>query len=242
MVNERENNGTWIKLYRKMKHWEWYDDIPTKVLFIELLLTVNNEDKQWHGMTIHRGEIVTSTAKLAAETGLSEMQIRRALRNLENTNEITKRTTNKYTLISVENYSIYQDKPSEDNKQITNKQQSNNNQTTTTKEYKEYKEYKERERDALPLVASGRKKNVFLTADEKEKIKTTFENHNKLINKIGDIIANSNRDYPDHDALLWKIAEEDGWPKKKKQHESARELTEEEKEMIRRQEEEWRAT
>ena len=241
MVNERENNGNWIKLYRKMKRWEWYDDIPTKVLFIELLLTVNIEDKRWHGMTIHRGEIVTSTAKLAASTGLSEMQIRRALKNLESTNEITKRTTNKYTVINVENYSIYQDKPSEDNKQITNKQQSNNNQTTTTKEYKEYKEYKERERDALPLVASGRKKNVFLTADEKEKIKTTFENHNKLINKIGDIIANSSRNYPDHDALLWKIAEEDGWPKKKKQHESARELTEEEKNAIKAQEAEWRA-
>ena len=100
---------------------------------------------------------------------------------------------------------------------------------------------KERERDALPLIASGRKKNVFLTADEKDKIKTTFENHNKLINKIGDIIANSNRDYPDHDALLWKIAEEDGWPKKKKQHESARELTREEKDAIRAQEAEWRA-
>lgn len=241
MVNERENNGNWIKLYRKMKRWEWYDDIPTKVLFIELLLTVNNEDKQWHGMTIHRGEIVTSVAKLAAETGLSQMQIRRALNNLQTTNEITKRATNKYTLIIVENYSLYQDKPPKDNKQTTNKQQTGNKQTTTTKEYKEYKNKRERERDALPLVASGRKKNVFLTADEKEKIKTTFESHNKLINKIGDIIANSNRDYPDHDALLWKIAEEDGWPKKKKQHESARELTEEEKEMIRRQEEAWRA-
>lgn len=241
MVNERENNGNWIKLYRKMKRWEWYDDIPTKVLFIELLLTVNIEDKKWHGMTIHRGEIVTSTAKLAAATGLSEMQIRRALKNLESTNEITKRTTNKYTLISVENYSIYQDKPSEDNKQTTNKQQSNNNQTTTTKEYKEYKNKRERERDALPLIASGRKKNVFLTADEKEKIKTTFENHQKLINKIGDIIANSSRDYPDHDALLWKIAEEDGWPKKKRQQESARELTKEEKDAIRAQEEAWRA-
>ncbi len=53
MVNERENNGTWIKLYRKMKHWEWYDDIPTKVLFIELLLTVNSKDKQWHLSLIH---------------------------------------------------------------------------------------------------------------------------------------------------------------------------------------------
>lgn len=241
MVNERENNGTWIKLYRKMKHWEWYDDIPTKVLFIELLLTVNNEDKQWHGMTIHRGEIVTSTAKLAAETGLSTKQIRRALNNLEETGEICRQRASKGTLIIVENYRVYQVKPTNEGKQRdTQRVTQRDTQRATTKEYKEYKNKRERERDALPLIASGRKKNVFLTADEKEKIKATFENHNKLINKIGDIIANSNRDYPDHDALLWKIAEEDCWPKKKRQQESARELTKEEKEMIRRQEEEWK--
>ena len=234
MVNERENNGNWIKLYRKMKRWEWYDDIPTKVLFIELLLTVNIEDKKWHGMTIHRGEIVTSTAKLAAATGLSTKQIRRALSNLEKTGEIRRQRANEGTLIIVENYRVYQDKPTNEGKQ-------RDTQRATTKEYKEYKNKRERERDAIPLIASGRKKNVFLTADEKEKIKTTFENHNKLINKIGDIIANSNRDYPDHDALLWKIAEEDGWPKKKRQQESARELTQAEKDAIRAQEEAWRA-
>jgi DNA-binding MarR family transcriptional regulator len=236
----KDSRDTFVKLYRSMKEWGWYDDLPTKALFIELLLIVNIEDKEWHGMTIHRGEIITSTAKLAASTGLTQMQVRRALKNLESTGEITRSVTNKYTRINVENYRVYQDKPSEDNKQTTSKQQTNNNQTTTTKEYKNIR-IKERERDALPLVAFGRKKNVFLTADEKDKIKTTFENHQKLINKIGDIIANSNRDYPDHDALLWKIAEEDGWPKKtKRQPSRSGELTEAEKEAIRRQEEEWR--
>ena len=149
-------------------------------------------------------------------------------------------------LVTICNYNVYQDpKFYEGNnegttkvtaKELRRERQGNNINKNVLKNDK-----KERERDALPLVASGRKKNVFLTADEKEKIKITFENHNKLINKIGDIIANSSRDYPDHDALLWKIAEEDGWPKKKRQQESARELTKEEKDAIRAQEEAWRA-
>ena len=143
MLNERENNGNWIKLYRKMKRWEWYDDIPTKVLFIELLLTVNIEDKRWHGMTIHRGEIVTSTAKLAAATGLSAKQIRRALSNLEKTGEIRRQRANKGTLIIVENYRVYQDKPSNEGKQRdTQRVTQRDSQRATTKEYKEYKEYK----------------------------------------------------------------------------------------------------
>lgn len=143
MLNERENNGNWIKLYRKMKRWEWYDDIPTKVLFIELLLTVNIEDKRWHGMTIHRGEIVTSTAKLAAATGLSAKQIRRALNNLEKTGEIRRQRANKGTLIIVENYRVYQDKPSNEGKQRdTQRVTQRDSQRATTKEYKEYKEYK----------------------------------------------------------------------------------------------------
>lgn len=167
----------------------------------------------------------------------------------EGNNEGSMIVTTKVThgmLVTICNYNVYQDpKFYEGNnegttkvtaKELRRERQGNNINKNVLKNDK-----KERERDALPLVASGRKKNVFLTADEKEKIKTTFENHNKLINKIGDIIANSSRNYPDHDALLWKIAEEDGWPKKKKQHESARELTKEEKDAIRAQEAEWRA-
>ena len=33
-------NG-YIKLYRSLLDWEWYDDTVTKCLFLHLLLTVN---------------------------------------------------------------------------------------------------------------------------------------------------------------------------------------------------------
>jgi hypothetical protein len=80
-----------------------------------------------------------------------------------------------------------------------------------------------------------------LTNSEWETIKDTFENPLKLVNHIGDILANATKEYKDHDAFLWKVAEEDSWPKKRKRQQSqSGELSEKEKEAIRKQEEEWR--
>lgn len=192
MLNERENNGNWIKLYRKMKRWEWYDDIPTKVLFIELLLTVNIEDKRWHGMTIHRGEIVTSTAKLAAATGLSAKQIRRALNNLEKTGEIRRQRANKGTLIIVENYRVYQDKPSNEGKQRdTQRVTQRDTQRATTKEYKEYKEYKNIS-PLTPLIETlpvELQPNVWEFVEHRKQIKAPMTELalKKMLNKLNDL-------------------------------------------------------
>ena len=130
----------WIKLHRKMVEWEWYSDINVSRLFMHLLLTANYEPKKWQGITIQRGQKVTSIAHLSEETGLTPMQTRTALNKLKLTGEITSKTTNKFTLLTVEKYSNYQD----DDREITNKvtsnstneQQTDNNQITTTKEVK----------------------------------------------------------------------------------------------------------
>jgi len=52
-------SGGFVKLYRSMLKWEWYDDINVKVLFLHLLLKANYEDKRWRGIEIKKGEIVT---------------------------------------------------------------------------------------------------------------------------------------------------------------------------------------
>ena len=97
----------YIKLHRKITSWEWYDDPAVFRVFIHLLLNANYEDRKWHGIEIRRGEYLTSRAKLAAETKLSEQTIRRALTCLKSTNEITIRTTKRWSLITVENYTKY---------------------------------------------------------------------------------------------------------------------------------------
>lgn len=127
-------NG-WIKLHRKILDWEWFTSPSTLQLFIYLLLRANKEDKKWRGILIKRGQLVTSVATISEETKLSTQQVRTSLNRLKSTNEITSKTTNRFTLITVckyESYQLYEEAEQQtkqqalqqtNNKQITNKQQ-----------------------------------------------------------------------------------------------------------------------
>lgn len=137
-------NSGYIKLHRSILEWEWWDDLNTYRLFTYLLLTANFEEKKWHGITIKRGQVLTSLDTLSKETGLSVGQIRRSLALLISTSEITSETTNQYRIISVCNYDAYQGEQQASDKQnskqsdnqTTSERQTSDKQTATTKEYK----------------------------------------------------------------------------------------------------------
>lgn len=74
----------WIKIHRRILSWEWYNDNNVKVLFLHLLLKANHEDKEWNGITIKRGQLLTSVSRLAKETHLSVRQTRRHTRETKN--------------------------------------------------------------------------------------------------------------------------------------------------------------
>lgn len=105
-------NG-FIALHRSLLSWGWHADPATGWLFVNLLLMANWTDSDWQGMTIKRGQLVTGRKALAAQTGLSERQIRTALDHLKSTNELTIKTTNKFSLITVVNYGKFQDAQSD---------------------------------------------------------------------------------------------------------------------------------
>ena len=86
-------------------------------LFLHLLLSANVSDRQWHGMVIKRGQLVTSYESLRERTGLSVRTLRTCLEKLEQTGEITRKATNKFSLLTVCNYESYQDENFESDKQ-----------------------------------------------------------------------------------------------------------------------------
>ena len=103
-----ETNG-YIKLYRKLISWGWYKNHVVKDLFIHCLCRANFQDQPFEGMIIKRGQFVTSIKNLAEELGFTEQQIRTAIKKLSSTNEITSKSTNKFTVITVINWGKYQD-------------------------------------------------------------------------------------------------------------------------------------
>ncbi|KMZ52361.1 hypothetical protein [Dorea sp. D27] len=102
-------NGNYIKISRSLLDWEWYQDINTCRLFVHMLLRANWKDGKFKGTTVPRGSLVSSIGKLSEETGLTVDEVRTAIKHLQGTGELTKQSTNKFTVYTVANYDMYQD-------------------------------------------------------------------------------------------------------------------------------------
>lgn len=89
--------------------WEWYENTNVFRLFYHCLLHTNLEDKRYCGREIKAGQFVSSITRISAETGLTESQVRTALKKIKDTGYISTKSTNKYTLYTVNEYQNYID-------------------------------------------------------------------------------------------------------------------------------------
>ena len=89
--------------------WEWYENTNVFRLFYHCLLHTNLEDKRYCGREIKAGQFVSSITRISAETGLTESQVRTALKKLKDTGYISTKSTNKYTIYTVNGYQKYID-------------------------------------------------------------------------------------------------------------------------------------
>lgn len=89
--------------------WEWYENTNVFRLFTHCLLHTNTQDTRYCGREIKAGQFVSSVARISAETGLTESQVRTALKKLKDTGYISTKSTNKYTIYTVNEYQKYID-------------------------------------------------------------------------------------------------------------------------------------
>ena len=164
-----------IKISRNILEWEWYSDPCTKSVFIHCILKANWRDKTWKGVKIKRGQLVTSLAALAEETGLSVKNVRTALDHLKATNELAIETSPKGRVITVKNYAKYQDVANKtasnrqtDGKATANNRQTGGKQVATTKKEKKDTTYLREEREEgaraqfAPSGQEGQGQKVYL--------------------------------------------------------------------------------
>jgi hypothetical protein len=159
----------WIKMFRRFLDWEWYGDTNMVRLFLHLLLKANFEDRRWRGMTIKKGQIVTSSLTLSEETHMSRQCVRTCLARLEQTGEILQKSTNKYTLITICKYVDYQGCVIEyqptTNQQLTNNQPTTNQQLTNNQP--QHKNIRKKELKNIYTLSNERESDAEASDPEK---------------------------------------------------------------------------
>jgi len=109
--------------------------------FIHLLLTANFVKGKFQGVDVERGQLVTGIKKLNADTGISEQSIRTCIKRLKLTGEITTKSTNEFTVITIVKYNDYQQYEKKltikQTTKSTNGEQTANIPSTTIEEGKE---------------------------------------------------------------------------------------------------------
>ena len=134
----------YIKLHRKILDNGIFRKPKVSHLFNYCLLRANWSDKTicWNGqpLIVERGSFITGRKQIALETGLSEQNVRSALRTLQHFSMVQKSTsksTSKFTYLTVCNYNDYQHLDDganqQTNQQVTSNQPASNQQVTTDK-------------------------------------------------------------------------------------------------------------
>ena len=98
----------WVKLHRSLLDWEWYRDTNTKTVFLHLLLLANHGEGSYKGFALRAGQLISSVTEISEATGLTVRQTRTALSHLKTTSEVTIKTTNKFSVITLVNWALYQ--------------------------------------------------------------------------------------------------------------------------------------
>ena len=140
----------WVKLHRKILEWEWYSDPNTFRVFLHILLSANHKKNKWQWVMIEKWSFITSFEKLSTAVGLSVQQVRTAINKLENTWELTRKSTSKWQAITVCKWCIYQNDDEEVTSKSTSNQQTNNKQITTNKNDKNDKNEKKKKTTFSP--------------------------------------------------------------------------------------------
>lgn len=104
----------WVCLHRKLFENELFWGKQTNIaLFAWLMAMANHTASKFKGETVQRGEVFTSTYEMAEVLGVCATTVGRSLKKMESEKVLQRRPLHKGTVITILNYSKYQDLKSE---------------------------------------------------------------------------------------------------------------------------------
>lgn len=185
----------WIKEYRAIReHWLWSDKpFARGQAFNDLLLMVNHQDNKimMNGelIEVKRGQRITSLRYLAETWGWSTKKVKTFLEVLQKENMITFKCDSKKTLITIENWDLYQNeetqKKHKGNTEETEKKHRGNTEEMQKKTNKNEK--KEKNDNNEKNEEEGEEKTSHSTLDGQDRNSIEI----KIFNIVGEIAFES---------------------------------------------------
>lgn len=130
----------WVCLWRKSIESGWLKNHNVWIFWTYCLMKANHKKnyKQIIGfqeIVLQPGQFIFGRKKASEETGLSERNIRTCVRFLENAKNLTIKSTNKFSIISIIKWDTYQDKNNitdqQTDQQVTSNRPAGDQQVTT---------------------------------------------------------------------------------------------------------------
>lgn len=135
-------NG-WMKIPTK-----WYRETSIKAcrehaMLQWLVMNANITESEWNGITIKRGQVVTSLSKLSEGVQQSTQQTRDTLNNIVSNKEVTKIATKTYTIITICNFDDYVGLNFYDNKEENKEATQSATQSATKKQHSQQQQIRD---------------------------------------------------------------------------------------------------
>lgn len=180
----------WIKIHRQIQNCLIWDDKPFNMAsaWIDLLLLANHEDKETifdkKPILVKRGQRITSVRELSDRWGWGKDKTLRFLRLLESEKMIVKESDSRKTLLTIVNYSIYQDCETENETVI--RTLTGQSQATNKNDKNDKNNNIRSNSDDLNETETPKAKKPKLTEEENEELVKNFEIiYNSYPKKVG---------------------------------------------------------
>jgi hypothetical protein len=125
----------YIKIWRKLEDSGLLQMHGTLALFMYILMKATHKPTKIGTpigvIELDRGQYISGRHKLSSAVGLSDREIRTCLARLTELDILTVKTTNRFSIYTIVNYSNYQDCDQQSDQQTTNKRPADDQQTTT---------------------------------------------------------------------------------------------------------------
>jgi len=134
------NDAGWIKLHRSITDSFVFDNPDRLKFWLWCLCKASHKDrKQTVGLQeiqLTKGQFVFGRKKASTELSMDESKIYRLLKTFEKREKVEVKSNNKYSLVTVVNWSFYQGSEQQSEQQMNNKLTTNEQQSNTNKNVK----------------------------------------------------------------------------------------------------------